>query len=86
MSQLNTHLQSDYEDNSGLKTALIQVKKKTLVPKGLFRTLQSLQSLLMGFSLRLFGQTANGQVVHHLLDFLHVVFEAVIAFPQWVVF
>lgn len=44
------------------------------------------RSLLAGFSLCVFGQAADGQVVHHLLDLLHVVLEAVVAFPQRVVF
>lgn len=44
------------------------------------------RSLLAGLSLCFFGQAADGQVVHHLLDLLHVVLEAVVAFPQRVVF
>lgn len=44
-----------------------------------------LRALLVPASLRLLGQAADGQVVHHLLDLLHVVLEAVVAFPQRVV-
>jgi len=44
-----------------------------------------LRALLIPASLGILGQAADGQVVHHLLDLLHVVLEAVIALPQRVV-
>lgn len=44
-----------------------------------------IRALLVPAGLGLLGQAADGQVVNHLLDFLHVVLEAVVALPQGVV-
>lgn len=44
-----------------------------------------LRGLLFRPRLRLLGQPADGQVVDHLLDLLHVVLEAVVALAQGVV-
>lgn len=41
--------------------------------------------LLVSRGLWLLGQAADGQVIHHLLDLLHVVLEAVVALAQRVV-
>jgi len=41
--------------------------------------------LFFGGGLWLLGQAADGQVVYHLLDLLHVVLEAVVALVQRVV-
>lgn len=43
------------------------------------------QALLVQARLGLLGQAADGQIVNHLLNLLHVVLEAVVAFPQRVV-
>ena len=42
-------------------------------------------SLFVAGAVQLLGKAADGQVVHHLLDLLHVVLEAVVALAQRVV-
>ena len=42
-------------------------------------------SLFVAGVIGLLGQAADGQVVHHLLNLLHVVLEAVVALAQRVV-
>lgn len=45
----------------------------------------NLRALLIQAGLGLLGQPADGQVVNHLLDLLHVVLQAIVALPQRVV-
>lgn len=44
-----------------------------------------LRGLLVQARLGLLCQPANGKVINHLLDLLHVILEAIIALPQGVV-
>lgn len=44
-----------------------------------------LPGLLVQARLGLLCQSANGKVINHLLDLLHVILEAIIALPQGVV-
>lgn len=46
---------------------------------------QLLPRLLAPYRLRLLGQASDGQVINHLLDFLHVVLQTIVSLSQRVI-